>query len=56
MVSLGFHAIFHYLLIVSVINVCGIYKNENIILHHVLPNCPENIFLVAFVILKLQQQ
>ena len=31
-------------------------KNKSIILHHVLPNSPENVFLVAFVMLKLQQQ
>ena len=28
-------------------------KNESIILHHVLPNSPENVFLVAFLMLKL---
>ena len=28
-------------------------KNKSIILHHVLPNSPENVFLVAFVMLKL---
>ena len=31
-------------------------KNKSIILHHVLPNSPENVFLAAFVMLKLQQQ
>ena len=31
-------------------------KNKGIILHHVLPNSPENVFLAAFVILKLLQQ
>ena len=31
-------------------------KNKSIIFHHVLPNSPENVFLVAFVMMKLQQQ
>ena len=31
-------------------------KNKSIILHQVLPNSPENVFLAAFVMLKLQQQ
>ena len=31
-------------------------KNKSIILHHVLPNSPENVFRAAFVMLKLQQQ
>ena len=31
-------------------------KNKSIILHHVLPNYPENVFRAAFVMLKLQQQ
>ena len=31
-------------------------KNKSIILHHVLPNSPENVFLAAFTMLKLQQQ
>ena len=31
-------------------------KNKSIILHHVLPDSPENDFLAAFVMLKLQQQ
>ena len=30
-------------------------KNKSIILHHVLPNSPDNVFLAAFVMLKLQQ-
>ena len=29
-------------------------KNKRIILHHVLPNSPENVFLVAFVLMKLE--
>ena len=31
-------------------------KNKSIILHHILPNSPENVFLATFVMLKLQQQ
>ena len=31
-------------------------ENKSIILHHVLPNSPENVFLAAYVMLKLLQQ
>ena len=31
-------------------------KNKSIILHHVLPNSPENVFLLAFVMMKSKQQ
>ena len=36
---------------------CFCEKNKSIILHliHVLPNSAENVFLAAFVMLKLQQ-
>ena len=32
-----------------------LWENKGIILHHVLANSPENVFLLAYVILKLQQ-
>ena len=31
-------------------------KKKSIILHRVLPNSPENVFLAAFVMMKLKQQ
>ena len=31
-------------------------KNKSIILHHALPNTPENVFLLAFVLMKLELQ
>ena len=31
-------------------------KNQSIILHHVLSYSPENVFLVAFFVMKLKQQ
>ena len=34
----------------------SIILHHIIILHHVLPNSPENVLLAAFVMLKLQQQ
>ena len=31
-------------------------KSKSIILHYVLPNSPENVFVAAFVIMKLKQR
>ena len=39
-----------------VTNLYTVEENKSIVLHHVLQNSPENVFLAAFVMLKLQQQ